>query len=157
MPKPLPLARFAAADDLRAAIGLWTAWLAGERRASAHTIAAYGRDLALFLDFLTEHFGEPPSLAIMSALQPADFRAYLASVKKLSALAPETRLVLGAHNVPVAKPSVLPELEVAIHGVLDGKVQPQSVSGNQAVYQVGEISFRLRHPLPALKSPSGTN
>jgi len=86
-----------------------------------------------------------------------DFRAYLASVKKLSALAPETRLVLGAHNVPVAKPSVLPELEVAIHGVLDGKVQPQSVSGNQAVYQVGEISFRLRHPLPALKSPSGTN
>ena len=78
MPKPLPLARFAAADDLRAAIGLWTAWLAGERRASAHTIAAYGRDLALFLDFLTEHLGEVPSLATMSALQPADFRAYLA-------------------------------------------------------------------------------
>jgi integrase/recombinase XerC len=77
-PKPLPLARFAAADDLRAAIGLWTAWLAGERRASAHTIAAYGRDLALFLDFLTEHLGELPSLATMSALQPADFRAYLA-------------------------------------------------------------------------------
>jgi len=78
LPKPLPLARFAAADDLRAAIGLWTAWLAGERRASAHTIAAYGRDLALFLDFLTEHLGEVPSLATMSALQPADFRAYLA-------------------------------------------------------------------------------
>jgi integrase/recombinase XerC len=78
LPKPLPLARFAVADDLRAAIGLWTAWLAGERRASAHTIAAYGRDLALFLDFLTEHLGELPSLATMSALQPADFRAYLA-------------------------------------------------------------------------------
>ena len=78
LPKPLPLARFAAADDLRAAIGLWTAWLAGERRASAHTIAAYGRDLAFLLDFLTEHLGELPSLATMSALQPADFRAYLA-------------------------------------------------------------------------------
>src|SRR5438128_9256730 len=78
LPEPLPLARFAAADDLRAAIGLWAAWLAGERRASAHTIAAYGRDLAFFLDFLTEHFGELPSLATMSALQPADFRAYLA-------------------------------------------------------------------------------
>jgi integrase/recombinase XerC len=78
LPKPLPLARFAAADDLRAAIGLWTAWLAGERRVSAHTIAAYGCDLALFLDFLTEHLGELPSLAAMSALQPADFRAYLA-------------------------------------------------------------------------------
>src|SRR5437660_1210059 len=38
-----------------------------------------------------------------------------------------------------------------------GKVQPQSVDGDQATYQVGEISFRLRHPLPALKSSSGTN
>ena len=74
----MPLARFAVADELRAAIGLWTAWLAGERRASAHTIAAYGRDLAFFLGFLTEHVGELPSLAMMSALQPADFRAYLA-------------------------------------------------------------------------------
>ena len=78
LPEPVPLARFAAADDLRAAIGLWSAWLAGERRASAHTIAAYGRDLAFFLDFLTEHLGELPSLASMSSLRPADFRAYLA-------------------------------------------------------------------------------
>jgi integrase/recombinase XerC len=72
------LARFAAADDLRAAIGLWSAWLTGERRASAHTVAAYGRDLAFFLDFLTEHLGELPTLAAVSALRPADFRAYLA-------------------------------------------------------------------------------
>ena len=68
----------AAADDLRAAIGLWAAWLAGERRASAHTVAAYGRDLAFFLDFLTEHLGELPSLAAIDGLRPADFRAYLA-------------------------------------------------------------------------------
>jgi integrase/recombinase XerC len=74
----LPLARFSAADDLRAAIGLWAAWLAGERRASAHTVAAYSRDLAFFLDFLTGHLGEAPSLAAINALRPADFRAYLA-------------------------------------------------------------------------------
>src|SRR5439155_3347804 len=78
LPEPVPLARFAATDDLRAAIGLWVGWLAGERRASAHTIAAYGRDLAFFLDFLTEHLGELPSLAAVSALRTADFRAYLA-------------------------------------------------------------------------------
>jgi integrase/recombinase XerC len=78
LPQPLPLARFSAAEDLRAAIGLWAAWLAGERRASAHTVAAYGRDLALFLDFLTQHLGEPPSLAAIDGLRPADFRAYLA-------------------------------------------------------------------------------
>lgn len=78
LPEPVPLTRFSAADDLRAAVGLWRAWLAGERRASAHTIAAYSRDLASFLDFLTEHVGEPPSLATIDELRPADFRAYLA-------------------------------------------------------------------------------
>ena len=78
VPAPVPLARFSAADDLRAAIGLWAGWLAGERRASAHTVAAYGRDLAFFLDFLTEHLGELPSLAAIDGLRPADFRAYLA-------------------------------------------------------------------------------
>jgi integrase/recombinase XerC len=78
LPGPLPLDRFSAADDLRAAVGLWAAWLAGERRASAHTVAAYGRDLAFFFDFLTEHLGELPSLAAIEALRPADFRAYLA-------------------------------------------------------------------------------
>jgi integrase/recombinase XerC len=78
LPDPVPPSRFAAADDLSAAIGLWSAWLAGERRASAHTIAAYGRDLAAFLDFLTEHVGAPPNLATLNGLRPADFRAFLA-------------------------------------------------------------------------------
>jgi integrase/recombinase XerC len=78
VPGPVPLDRFSAADDLRAAIGLWAGWLAGERRASAHTVAAYGRDLAFFLDFLTEHLGELPSLAAIDGLRPADFRSYLA-------------------------------------------------------------------------------
>jgi integrase/recombinase XerC len=72
------LARFAAADDLRAAIGLWLAWLAGERRASPHTLAAYGRDLASFIDFLSDHLGGLPTLAAINRMRPADFRAYLA-------------------------------------------------------------------------------
>ncbi len=77
-PAPLPLARFSAADDLRAAVGLWLGWLAGERRVSPHTLAAYGRDLAFFLDFLTQHLGGLPELPAIAALRPADFRAYLA-------------------------------------------------------------------------------
>jgi integrase/recombinase XerC len=80
-PRPLTaeLSRFAADDGLRAAIGLWLGWLAGERRASAHTTAAYGRDLGFFLDFLREHLGGTPSLDALDALRPADFRAWLAS------------------------------------------------------------------------------
>lgn len=78
LPEPLPLARFAVAEDLRAAIGAWFDWLTAERRASAHTVAAYGRDLAAFFDFLGGHRGEVPSLALMSRLTPAEFRAYLA-------------------------------------------------------------------------------
>ena len=78
LPEPVPLARFSAAEDLRAAIGLWMAWLGGERRASAHTIAAYGRDLAFFLDFLTGHLGEIPDFSTLGRLLPSDFRAYLA-------------------------------------------------------------------------------
>jgi integrase/recombinase XerC len=76
--RPLPPARFSATPDLADAIAQWTSWLADERRASAHTIAAYGSDLAGFLDFLAEHRGVTPGLAELGALSPADFRAYLA-------------------------------------------------------------------------------
>jgi integrase/recombinase XerC len=78
-PSPLPLERFSAAPDLVRAIALWDAWLADERRASLHTLAAYGRDLAQFLDFLTEHSGRVPGLQDLAALEPRDFRAALAA------------------------------------------------------------------------------
>jgi integrase/recombinase XerC len=77
-PTPIALARFAAAADCRAAIAAWQDWLVSEKRASAHTVAAYGGDLARFFDFLAEHLGGMPDLATLGALRAADFRAYLA-------------------------------------------------------------------------------
>lgn len=78
-PAALPLARFAASPDLADAIQCWQCWLGDERRASPHTLAAYGGDLAAFLDFLVVHRGTLPGLAELDALSPADFRAYLAA------------------------------------------------------------------------------
>jgi integrase/recombinase XerC len=77
-PAPLAPARFSAKTDLADAVTRWLDWLETERRVSPHTLAAYGRDLAQFLDFLTEHRGGVPDLAALTALAPADFRAWLA-------------------------------------------------------------------------------
>lgn len=68
-----------AAPDLLDAIEDWQAWLAFERRASAHTRAAYARDLAGFLRFMAEHLGGPPTLAALGQLRVTDFRAWLAA------------------------------------------------------------------------------
>jgi integrase/recombinase XerC len=68
----------AAAKDLVKVIDRWRTWIAAERRASAHTLDAYSRDLATFLNFLTDHLGEKPNVAALAALGPADFRSYLA-------------------------------------------------------------------------------
>ena len=53
-------------------------WLGKERRASALTVEAYGRDLASFLGFLTRHLGAEPELRDLAGLAAADFRAWLA-------------------------------------------------------------------------------
>lgn len=61
-----------------AAVRGYLEWQAVERRASDHTIAAYGRDLAGLLDFLTGHLGSLPDIADLAVLKPIDFRAWLA-------------------------------------------------------------------------------
>lgn len=73
-----------------------------------------------------------------------DLGAYVASVKRLAALAPEVKLVLGAHNVPVASPDVLPKLVAAIEAVLGGKVTPQKSAGGKSLYARDGISFLLK-------------
>jgi integrase/recombinase XerC len=69
---------FSADPEIRREAGAWLEHLAGERRSSRHTIAAYGRDLRFFLGFLSEYFGALPDPAMLKALEPADLRAFLA-------------------------------------------------------------------------------
>ncbi|EHM00230.1 putative tyrosine recombinase XerC [Acetobacteraceae bacterium AT-5844] len=53
-------------------------WLEKERRASPHTLEAYGADLGDFLGFLSRHNGAEPDLGTLGNMRPADLRAFLA-------------------------------------------------------------------------------
>jgi integrase/recombinase XerC len=55
----------------------WLASLAHERRASAHTLRAYGDDLARFFAFLHEHVGASIDTRALAKLAPADIRAFI--------------------------------------------------------------------------------
>jgi integrase/recombinase XerC len=69
---------FAAEPAVVSAIEDWRTWLAHERRISNHTLDAYSRDLGSFLRFTAEHLGYAPGLQDLRALEPADFRGFLA-------------------------------------------------------------------------------
>ena len=55
----------------------WLSALAHERRASPHTLRAYGDDLDRFLDFLVEHLAGPVTGSALAKLSPADIRAFV--------------------------------------------------------------------------------
>jgi glyoxylase-like metal-dependent hydrolase (beta-lactamase superfamily II) len=74
-----------------------------------------------------------------------DLTAYASSIRRLAALAPELKIVLGAHGAPVAPPSVLPRLVAAFDAVQSGKIQP-TISQGKARYKVDDIGFLLRAP-----------
>jgi integrase/recombinase XerC len=78
LPPPTELRVLSAAPDLVAAVAAWLQHLAHERRLSARTIEAYGRDARQFLSFLGERFGAPPSVADFTECAPGDLRAFLA-------------------------------------------------------------------------------
>jgi len=75
-----------------------------------------------------------------------DLDAYGRSIRRLAALAPKVKLVLGAHNVPVAKPNVLTELVSAFDAVRVGRVAPTPDSPGKVRYKVGDIIFLMHAP-----------
>ncbi len=75
-----------------------------------------------------------------------DLDAYAKSIRRLAALAPQVKLVLGAHNIPVAPPSVLPRLVAAFDQVRSGKVAATPDSPGKVLYKVDGIEFLMRDP-----------
>ncbi len=71
---------------------------------------------------------------------------YERSIRRLAMLAPQVKLVLGAHNVPVASPAVLPRLVTAFDAVRSGKVPATPDSPGKVIYKVDGISFLMRAP-----------
>src|ERR1700761_1822270 len=63
-----------AADTLRKN---WLAALAHERRASPHTLRAYGDDVTRFLGFQAGHLGGAVTRKALATLSPADIRAFI--------------------------------------------------------------------------------
>lgn len=78
-----------------------------------------------------------------------DLRAYDASIRRLAGLAPQVKLVLGAHNVPVAPPSVLPALVAAFEQVRAGKIAPVPAPPGKVIYHSGNFSFLMAPPKKA--------
>jgi integrase/recombinase XerC len=69
---------FSARPDVQDALQHWRRWLESEKHVSPLTLEAYTGDVAVFLAFLTEYEGRPPSMNDLGALRAADFRAWLA-------------------------------------------------------------------------------
>jgi len=77
-----------------------------------------------------------------------DLDAYEASIRRLASLAPEVKVVLGAHNVPVASPAVLPRLVTAFELTRAGKIAATPQPDGKVIYKRDDISFLLRAPEP---------
>ena len=76
-----------------------------------------------------------------------DFNAYAKSIQRLADLAPHVKLVLGAHNIPVAPPSVLPELVQAFGDLRTGKATCKPDKPGRQVCTVDNFTFLVRAPL----------
>jgi glyoxylase-like metal-dependent hydrolase (beta-lactamase superfamily II) len=75
-----------------------------------------------------------------------DLEAYAASIRRLSALRSQVKTVLGAHNIPVAPPTVLPRLVAAFNIVRERKAKSMPQPGGKVLYKVDNIPFLMRAP-----------
>jgi len=73
-----------------------------------------------------------------------DFGAYAKTIQHLADLAPQVKIVLGSHNIPVAPPSVLPELVQAFADLRAGKATCKPDEPGTQLCTVRQFTFLLR-------------
>jgi glyoxylase-like metal-dependent hydrolase (beta-lactamase superfamily II) len=73
-----------------------------------------------------------------------DLDAYVTSVKQMAALAPHLHLLLTAHNVAVAQPSVLPKVVSAIQAVRAGKIAGSKRKDGKKEFRFEGFSFLMK-------------
>ena len=72
-----------------------------------------------------------------------DLDAYAKSIARLAALAPQVKVVIGAHNIPVAPPSVLPALVTAFADLRAGKAVCEPQGPGKQLCAVGQFQFLI--------------
>jgi len=118
-------------------------WLARERRAAAHTVAAYGRDLADLLHFLAGHLGEEADLDALAGLRAADLRAFLAA-RAAAGAGPATRArqlaaIRGFLRYLARTAGIEPLALAAIRGPRLRPPVPRALTPGQALEVAGDI------------------
>jgi glyoxylase-like metal-dependent hydrolase (beta-lactamase superfamily II) len=73
-----------------------------------------------------------------------DLDAYARSVDRLAKLVPTIRLLLPAHNTPVAEPHRLEELKSAFASVRAGTLKPRPRAGGMIEYEFDGFSFLMK-------------
>jgi integrase/recombinase XerC len=100
-------------------------WLEQERRASGHTVQAYGADLGHFLGFIQVHLAAEPDLAALGSLRAQDLRSWLASMVQEGAVNATRARRHGVTNPAfrlVATPRISPPVPRALSPDEAGKV-----------------------------------
>ncbi len=73
-----------------------------------------------------------------------DLAVYSASIRRLAALAPQVKLVLGAHNIPTASPDVLGRLVAAFDKVHAGNIPATPDSPGKVLYKTDGFAFLMK-------------
>ncbi|MEP7052627.1 MAG: tyrosine recombinase XerC [Pseudomonadota bacterium] len=118
-------------DELGRAVARFREYLASERRASPHTVSAYGRDLESLLRFIRER---SPQGARLSSLDKFTLRAWLGEVAKR-----------------VAPPSVSRKIS-SVHALCDYLLRNGDLRSNPSATLA---SPKLRRKLPRFLSAEG--